>query len=111
MRYGLSVRDVNDAVSVALAGREVGQWIEGDRHLDIVLRLADVERTNLNVLRTLPVPASATGLRLSDVADITFTQMPPTLLRRMGSRYVVVELRERRTSRDSSATWRRILRT
>ncbi|HKW15721.1 MAG TPA: CusA/CzcA family heavy metal efflux RND transporter [Candidatus Krumholzibacteria bacterium] len=90
-RYGLAVGDVNDVVSVALAGREVGQWIEGDRHLDIVLRLSDVERTDLNVLRNLPVPAAATGLRLSDVADITFTQMPPTLLRRMGSRYVVVE--------------------
>jgi cobalt-zinc-cadmium resistance protein CzcA len=91
VRYGLSVQDVNDVVSVALAGREAGQWIEGDRHFDIVLRLSDVERTNLNVLRNLPVPAAATGLRLSDVADITFTQMPPTPLRRMGSRYVVVE--------------------
>jgi cobalt-zinc-cadmium resistance protein CzcA len=43
------------------------------------------------VLRNLPVPAAATGLRLSDVADITFAQMPPTLLRRNGSRYAVVE--------------------
>jgi cobalt-zinc-cadmium resistance protein CzcA len=82
---------VNDAVSMALGGRELGQWMEGDRHLDIVLRLSDAERTDLAVLRNLPIPAAATGLRLSDVADITFTQMPPTLLRRMGSRYVVVE--------------------
>ena len=90
-RYGLSVQDLNDVVSVALAGRDLGQWIEGDRHFDIVLRLSDTERADLGVLRNLPVPAAATGLRLADVADLSFVQMPPTLLRRMGSRYVVVE--------------------
>jgi heavy metal efflux system protein len=43
------------------------------------------------VLRNLPVSATIPGLRLADVAQITFKEMPPTLLRRTGRRYVVVE--------------------
>jgi cobalt-zinc-cadmium resistance protein CzcA len=90
-RYGLTIADVNDLVSTTLAGRTLGQIIEGDKHFDIVLRLADAQRADLNVLRSLPVPGPATGLQLGDVAEIVFKEMPPTLLRRMGRRYVVVE--------------------
>ena len=90
-RYGLTIANVNELVSTALAGRNLGQIIDGDKHFDIVLRLADAQRADLDVLRHLPVPGQATGLRLEDVADIVFKEMPPTLLRRMGRRYVVVE--------------------
>src|SRR5207245_8233731 len=82
---------INDLVSTALGGRTLGQMIEGDRRFDIVLRLADAQRADLDVLRNLPVTSTATALKLSDVVDISFVQMPPTLLRRMSSRYVVVE--------------------
>jgi cobalt-zinc-cadmium resistance protein CzcA len=90
-RYGLTIGDINQLISTTLAGRTLGQIIEGDKHFDIVLRLADAQRADLNVLRNLPVSGQATGLRLKDVADIVFRDMPPTLLRRMGRRYVVVE--------------------
>jgi cobalt-zinc-cadmium resistance protein CzcA len=90
-RYGLTIANVNELVSTAMAGRNLGQIIEGDKHFDIVLRLADAQRADLDVLRHLPVPGQATGLRLEDVTDIVFKEMPPTLLRRMGRRYVVVE--------------------
>jgi cobalt-zinc-cadmium resistance protein CzcA len=90
-RYGLTIANINELISTALAGRNLGQIIEGDKHFDIVLRLADAQRADLDVLRHLPVPGPATGLRLEDVADIVLKEMPPTLLRRMGRRYVVVE--------------------
>jgi len=90
-RYGLTIGDLNQLVSTTMAGRNLGQIIEGDKHFDIVLRLADAQRADLNVLRNLPVSSQATGLRLQDVADMVFKEMPPTLLRRMGRRYVVVE--------------------
>ncbi len=90
-RYGVTIADVNGLVSTALAGRNLGQIIEGDKHFDIVLRLTDAQRADLDVLRNLPLPGPMTGLRLRDVADIVFQEMPPTLLRRTGRRYVVVE--------------------
>jgi len=90
-RYGLTISDINDLISTAIAGRTLGQIIEGDKHFDIVLRLADAQRADLDELRNLPMPGPATGLRLDDVADIEFREMPPTLLRRMGRRYVLVE--------------------
>jgi cobalt-zinc-cadmium resistance protein CzcA len=87
----LTIAEVNGLVSTALAGRTLGQILEGDKHFDIVLRLADAQRADLDVFRNLPVAGPASGLRLADVADIVFRDMPPTLLRRMGRRYVLVE--------------------
>ncbi len=89
--YGVTIAQINELVSTAMAGRTLGQILDGDKHFDIVLRLSDAERADLDSLRNLSVPAHATGLRLEDVAEITFSEMPPTLLRRMGKRYVVVE--------------------
>lgn len=89
--YGLTIDQVNGLVSTALAGRTLGQVIEGDRRFDIVLRLADADRGSLDVLRSLPVPTHSALLRLADVADIQFEQTPPTLRRYQGSRYVVIE--------------------
>ena len=60
-RYGLSVKEVADTVSTALAGRPAGQIFEGDRRFDIVVRLPGELRNNLDELGALPVmlPANA----------------------------------------------------
>jgi cobalt-zinc-cadmium resistance protein CzcA len=58
-RYGLSVRDVQDTVSVALGGAQAGQIFEGDRRFDIVVRLPEAIRTDLDRLGDLPVPLPA----------------------------------------------------
>ena len=54
-RYGLTVKEVADTVSTALAGRSVGQIFEGDRRFDIVVRLPNTLRDNLDELGALPV--------------------------------------------------------
>jgi cobalt-zinc-cadmium resistance protein CzcA len=43
-RYGLTVKEVADTVSTALAGRSAGQIFEGDRRFDIVVRLPRAAR-------------------------------------------------------------------
>ncbi len=41
-RYGLNPRDVQRTVSTAIGGTVAGQFIEGDRRADIVVRLPEL---------------------------------------------------------------------
>ncbi len=66
-RYGLNMQEVADTVSAALGGREAGTIFEGDRRFDIVVRLNNIDRNNVDALGSLPVmlPQTATGPRRS----------------------------------------------
>jgi len=55
-RYGLSMTDVHDAVAIAVGGREAGLVFEGDRRFDIIVRLPETLRNDVEALETLPVP-------------------------------------------------------
>ncbi|MDI4659165.1 efflux RND transporter permease subunit, partial [Xanthobacter autotrophicus] len=55
-RYGVSVADVQELVEIAVGGREAGALFEGDRRFDIVVRLPEELRTDIEALRALPVP-------------------------------------------------------
>ena len=55
-RYGLNVADVQDVVAAAVGGREAGVVFEGDRRFDLVVRLPDEIRQDLDALANLPVP-------------------------------------------------------
>jgi cobalt-zinc-cadmium resistance protein CzcA len=65
-RYGLNVGDVQDTISTAVGGREAGTVFEGDRRFDIVVRLPDALRGDLEAMRRLPCrcrAAAATSFR------------------------------------------------
>ncbi|WP_271206077.1 efflux RND transporter permease subunit [Methylopila jiangsuensis] len=58
-RYGVSVGDVQEIVEIAVGGKEAGQIFEGDRRFDIVVRLPERLRTDIEALKDLPVPLPA----------------------------------------------------
>ena len=96
-RYGLTVKDVADTVSAALAGRTAGQIFEGDRRFDVVVRLPRAERNDLDVLGAVPVmlPANAQGVResvpLRELVNFRFTQGLNEISRDNGKRRIYVE--------------------
>jgi cobalt-zinc-cadmium resistance protein CzcA len=98
-RYGLSVADVQDVVSIAVGGREAGQVFEGDRRFDIVVRLPEEFRRDLRTLRELPVPlqheaarpAQMAFLPLASVAAVTLTEGPNQVSRENGKRRIVIQ--------------------
>ncbi|MBD8531671.1 MULTISPECIES: CusA/CzcA family heavy metal efflux RND transporter [unclassified Massilia] len=96
-RYGLSVKEVADTVSTALAGREAGQIFEGDRRFDIVVRLPTALRNDLDALGALPVmlPAANEGSRASvplrQLVQFRFTQGLNEVSRDNGKRRIYVE--------------------
>ena len=55
-RYGLSMADVHDAVAIAVGGREAGLVFEGDRRFDIIVRLPESLRNDVEAFETLPIP-------------------------------------------------------
>ena len=94
-RYGLDVRSVQDTVSIALGGATAGQLIEGDRRFDIVLRLPEEIRSNIDRLGELPVPLQSGegALRhvpLSEVAHLEIAPGPNQISRENGKRRAVV---------------------
>lgn len=96
-RYGLTVKEVADTVSTALAGRPAGQIFDGDRRFDIVVRLPRELRNNLDELGALPVmlPASDDGVRgsipLRQLAQFRFSQGLNEVSRDNGKRRIYVE--------------------
>ncbi|MEO7413820.1 MAG: CusA/CzcA family heavy metal efflux RND transporter [Opitutaceae bacterium] len=58
-RYGLAVDEVQSVISTALGGTAVGQVFEGDRRFDLVVRLPEKLRTDIDALGNLAVPLPA----------------------------------------------------
>ncbi|MCG2632974.1 CusA/CzcA family heavy metal efflux RND transporter [Bradyrhizobium sp. WYCCWR 13023] len=55
-RYGINVADVQNLVEIAVGGKNAGRLFEGDRRFDIVVRLPDDLRSDIDAIRSLPVP-------------------------------------------------------
>ncbi|MFL9668003.1 CusA/CzcA family heavy metal efflux RND transporter [Variovorax sp. AB1(2024)] len=98
-RYGLNVGDVQDAISVAVGGREAGTLFDGDRRFDIIVRLPENLRTDLEAIKRLPVAlpkgAGAEGARtsfipLGEVATLDIAPGPNQVSREDGKRRIVV---------------------
>ena len=99
-RYGLNMADVQEVVQVAMGGKEVGQLFEGDRRFDIVVRLPEHLRTNIEVLEYLPIPlpqahSETSGhqpdyVPLKEVAKLEIAYGPNQISRENGKRRVVV---------------------
>ena len=100
-RYGLSVEEVANTVSAALGGREAGLLFEGDRRFDVVVRLPDAQRDDLETLGSIPVmlPTAegqvARSIPLSQVARFNYTQGLNQVSRENGKRMVVVQINVR----------------
>jgi heavy metal efflux system protein len=107
-RLGVNVADVQDVIEVAFGGKAVGQVFEGDRRFDIVVRLPEALRSNLDEMTRLSIPlpagtrqragsdvvlASGTSVGvvpLGSIADIEIAPGPNQVSRENGKRRVVV---------------------
>ena len=96
-RYGLSVEEVANTVAAALGGRQAGTLYEGDRRFDVVVRLPDAQRDDIDTLGALPVmlPAQAGAVAgsipLREVARFRYTEGLNQISRENGKRMVVVQ--------------------
>ena len=90
-RHGLTIAELQTLVATALGGTRAGQLYEGDRRVDIVVRLAEPLRANPDKLLTLPVPLPHGGfLPLGEVAATELVTGYNQVYRENGKRRVVV---------------------
>jgi heavy metal efflux system protein len=74
-RYGFNGADIQAVVTAAIAGTKVGEIYEGDRRVDLVVRLPADRREDREALSHLPV-AVAPGARTSTNAHNAHTFVP-----------------------------------
>jgi cobalt-zinc-cadmium resistance protein CzcA len=107
-RYGLSQDEVHEVVRTAIGGSVAGQIFEGDRRFDVVVRLPEALRVDLEALDRLPIPlphentsGGGAGLQriryserafvpLGAVAELSVGTGPNQVSRENGKRRVVV---------------------
>ncbi len=97
-RYGLNLADIQDAVAIAIGGKEAGIFYQGDRRFDITVRLPDAVRQDIEALRRLPIALPKGGggdarvsyIPLSEVATLQIAPGPNQISRENGKRRVVV---------------------
>jgi cobalt-zinc-cadmium resistance protein CzcA len=96
-RRGLSLSAVQDVVGTAVGGREAGVVFEGDRRFEIVVRLPETVRADIEALKNLPVPlprsrahSGAATIPLKEIAVLSFGEGPNQITRENGKRRIVV---------------------
>lgn len=79
-RYGLNVSDVQQVISTAVGGMNVGETVEGLERYPINVRYPQDYRNSVVKLQNLPLvtPAGA-RIALADVADIRYEDGPPMI--------------------------------
>ncbi|RIK83758.1 MAG: CusA/CzcA family heavy metal efflux RND transporter [Planctomycetota bacterium] len=91
-QHGLSVHYVNELIETAMNGRVVSEVIQGQRKFDLLVRLDDPFREDIERLKRLALTLPAGGtIPLSDVADIRRDQGPNTINRESVRRRIVVQ--------------------
>jgi cobalt-zinc-cadmium resistance protein CzcA len=115
--YGLSVDQLHRTLRTALGGETAGLIFEGDQRFDLVVRLNESLRSNMDVLHRLPIslPEKAISeihgdsddlnvvrrpskmIPLSEVADLEVIQGPNQVSRENGKRriYITANVRDR----------------
>lgn len=116
-RYGISVADVQAIVEAAVGGKNAGIVFDGDRRFELVVRLPEHLRSDIEAIKSLPIPlpqnetqsspvraawtsTPLTQVRyapLSALADIDTSPGPNQISRENGKRRIVVtaNVRER----------------
>lgn len=109
-RFGVNLSDAQQVVETALGGKAAGELFEGDKRFQIIVRLPESIRSDIDKLASLPIPlpektigepmlrsvsmteaeAKRQFIQLGSVADIRLIRGPNQISRENGKRRVVV---------------------
>ena len=101
-RYGLNVAEVQEVIEVAVGGKAAGQVFEGDRRFELLVRLPEHLREDMDALKRLPIPLPGAGrtadggearpayVTLGEVARFEVAPGPNQVSRENGKRRAVV---------------------
>ena len=99
-RLGITMQQAQEVINIAIGGRGAGTIFEGDRRVELVVRLPESVRGDLAMLGKLaiPLPHSGDGVKcvpLASIADITVAEAPHQMSRENGKRMITVQVNVR----------------
>jgi cobalt-zinc-cadmium resistance protein CzcA len=95
-RYDLDMADVQDFVETALGGHTASQLWEGEKKLDVVVRLPPGTRDDVNSIRQLRLPLKDGALvPLSALGEVKVDMGRAAITRENGKRYVGIRMNVR----------------
>ena len=101
-RYGVSVADIQDVVDMAIAGRAMGSFFEGERRFDIAARYPIEARGDLSTISEILIPTPNGGpVPLSELADVKVHNGASIIARRDNERQITVRTNIRGTDQGS----------
>ena len=90
-QYGLNLSQIQSVLATAISGSQAGLIFEGDRRFDIVMRLPEILRNDVNELNNLPIILSnGEYVPLNEVAKIELSPQPNQISREQGKRRIIV---------------------
>jgi cobalt-zinc-cadmium resistance protein CzcA len=90
-QYAVELNSLQDQVATAMGGQGAGFFYEGDRRAEIVVRLPEDRRNDIDQLGSLPIQVSSGGyVPLKELVDIGLTTGLNQVNRENGKRRVVV---------------------
>ena len=101
-KYGLNIRDVNQSIQTAFAGASAGLVYEGDRRFDMVVRLEDKNRHDLESVQNLYLTApDGREIPLNQLAEVSIEDGPYQIQRDDTHRRIVVAFNVRNRDVES----------
>ena len=97
-RYNLNIKDLNTIVETAFSGGVAGSIYEGERMFDLVVRLSEENRSNIDDIRNLFVNLpDGNQIPLKEVAEISYKPGPMQISRDNTNRrtYVGINVEDR----------------
>jgi heavy metal efflux system protein len=95
-RYGLNISDLNEIIALSFAGKTVGNVFEGEKRFDMVIRLNQNNRHDIEDLKNLYVTTpSGIQIPLQELATIEYTEGPAKISRDNTNRRIVVGINVR----------------
>lgn len=98
-RYGLNIAEVQDIIAIAMGGKQAGAIFEGDKRFEIIVRLPERLRTDIEYLKRLPIPIQHDShleknqlptILLEDLAHFEIKEGPNQISRENGKRVLNV---------------------
>ena len=102
-RYGVSVADANDMIEMAVGGKKVSTYYEGERRFDIRVRFSPAFRQSATEIGRLMIPCTnGTKIPLRQIADIGKRTGPAFVYREGNQRFIPIKFSVR--GRDLGGT-------
>ena len=90
-QYGLSIGEANRIINMAFAGQSTGMVFEGEKRFDLVVRLAQNQRENIDDIRNLLIPTpQGNQIPLHQIANVDYKNTPNQIQREDAKRRIVV---------------------